>query len=337
MSLTLPRFVLAGNLRRETIITAADKACLDMPGGSLLYAAAGAGIWERDLGLVGRAGEDYPQEWLAQLQKYSFDIRGMRVLPQAVDCRSFIAYPDLQTRQYDNPVSHFARLQLSFPKYLLGYTAPTFQLDSRTQPTLLSVRPGDVPGDYLEATAAHLCPLDYISHSMLPAALRQGHINTVTLDPSAGYMTPTFWDSIPQLMRGVTAFLCSEEKLASLFQGRNADLWQMAETIASYGCEIVVIKRGSRGQYVYESANHARWIIPAYPARVADPTGAGDAFCGGFLIGLRSTYSALQAALYGNISASLVIEGSGAFYALDALPALARARLEAIENTVHRA
>ncbi len=335
-SAPLLRFILAGQLRREYIITPDGKAYLDIPGGNLLYAAAGLGIWEKDVGLIARAGENYPHEWLSQISRRGFDVRGVRVLPQTLEHRSFIAYTDFETRHTDNPVSHFARLQISFPKSLLGYTGDAPQLDSRTQPALHTIRLNDFPPDYLDATAAHLCPMDFISHSLLPSVLRQGHVNTITLDPPAGYMNPTFWDNVPSILRDVTAFLCSEEKICHLFQGRSTDLWEMAEALASQGCELVVIKRGSRGQYLYEHANHSRWIIPAYPARVSNPTGAGDAFCGGFLAGFRSTYSPLQAALHGNISSSLVIEGTGAFYALGALPTLAQARLEALQNMARR-
>ena len=49
---------------------------------------------------------------------------------------------------------------------------------------------------------------------------------------------------------------------------------------------------------------------------LADPTGAGDAFCGGFLAGYRQTYDPVQAVLHGSVSASLVVEGSGAFLCL---------------------
>ena len=86
--------------------------------------------------------------------------------------------------------------------------------------------------------------------------------------------------------------------------------------MAAFGCEMVVIRRGEGGQLVYDGARRARWEVPAYPVRVVSPTGAGDAFCGGFLAGYRETYDALEAALCGNISASLVVEGSGPFYAL---------------------
>ena len=101
-----------------------------------------------------------------------------------------------------------------------------------------------------------------------------------------------------------------------------------------YGCEYVVIKCGPRGQLLYDANNKHKWEIPAYPARLADPTGAGDAFCGGFLAGYCKNYDPLEGVLYGNVSASLKLEGSGAFYPLDVLPGLAEARLGALRNMV---
>jgi sugar/nucleoside kinase (ribokinase family) len=147
-------------------------------------------------------------------------------------------------------------------------------------------------------------------------------------------MNSSFRDDFPSLITGLTAFLPSEEEVRNLFQGRLENLWEMAEAIASYGCEIVVIKRGERGQLVFDSPNNKRWEVPAYPVQPVDPSGVGDAFCGGFLAGYRETYDPLQAALYGNITASLAIEGQGPFYALDALPGLAQARLEALRSNV---
>ncbi|MCX8017774.1 MAG: FprA family A-type flavoprotein, partial [Rhodocyclaceae bacterium] len=42
----------------------------------------------------------------------------------------------------------------------------------------------------------------------------------------------------------------------------------MAEAIAACGCELVVVKRGGRGQMLYDSASRKRWEAPAYPARL---------------------------------------------------------------------
>lgn len=332
------RYVIAGQLRRDYALLPNGKAVVDVAGGNLIYAAAGLGVWESPImaGLLARVGEDYPREWLADFKKRGFDIQGIRVLPEAIDLRSFYAYTDIFTRSYDDPAAHFTRVKQPFPKALLNYTRGRNSFDSRTKLTHTSLRQADIPVDYLDASAAHICPIDYLTHTLLPAVLRQNGCTTVILDPSAGSMTPTFWDDLPALVNGLTAFLPSEDEMRTLFQGRSTDLWQMMEAIADYGCEIVVVKRGERGQFLYDRTTKSHWEISAYPARVVDPTGAGDSFCGGFLAGYRQTYDPLQAVLYGGISSSLTIEGSGAFYALDALPGLAQARLEAIKESVRK-
>jgi sugar/nucleoside kinase (ribokinase family) len=338
MEITSPRYLFAGQLTRDFLILPDGTTVLDQPGGNVIYAAVGLAIWEPDPlpGLMARVGEDYPQEWLDEFSQRGLDTRGVRVLPHAVDVRSFSAYINRTTRVADDPVPHFARLGIPFPKSLLGYRAHSANLDSRTRLLATSLRQSDIPPDYLEASTAHLCPLDYLTHSVLPAALRQAEYTTVTLDPSPGYMNPAYWGEVPALLTGLSAFLPSEEEARSLFHGRSENLWEMAEALTAYGCELVVLKCGERGQLLYDSATHTRWEIPPYPARVVDPTGAGDAFCGGFLAGYRKTFDPVEAVLYGNISASQVVEGVGPFFALDALPGLPQARLEALRQSVRK-
>jgi hypothetical protein len=338
MPSSAPRSLFAGLLNRDYIILPSGKVLLDVPGGNVLYAAAGFAIWEPDQnpGLLARIGEDYPQDWLDNFDRRGFNIRGIHILPEAVDLRSFNVYPDMNTRISEDPVPYFSQLGMPFPKALLGYRPPALMQESRTQLKPTSIRQGDLPPDYLEASAAHICSIDYLTHALLPAVFRQAGFTLVTLDPAPGYMNPVFWNDLPALISGLTAFLPSEEEARQLFHGRSSDLWEITEGLASYGCEFIVIKRGQAGQILYDSASASRWEIPAYPARLMDPTGAGDAFCGGFLAGYRQHYDPLEAVLYGNISASLVVEGNGPFYALDSLPGLAQARLEALRTGIRK-
>ena len=338
MTETDPRYIIAGQLRRDFAIFPDGRALLDVLGGNLPYAAVGLFIWEPDThpGLVARVGEDYPSEWLLALEERGFDVRGIHVLPEALDLRSFYVYADRLTRNSDDPVAQCARLGIPVPRILLGYRSTQPAFDSRSRLTPTSLRQADLPEDFLDASAAHLCPVDFLTHSLLPAVLRQHGFTTVTLDPSTGAMTPNNWNDIPALVIGLTAFLPAEQELRTLFHGRSTDLWEMMEALAGYGCELIVVKRGERGQLLYDAASRSKFEITAYPARVADPTGAGDAFCGGFLAGYRQTYDPVQAVLHGSVSASLVVEGSGPFYALDALPGLAQARLAAMQEAIRK-
>ncbi len=338
MEFTTPRFLIAGQLTRDYLLLPNGQALINQPGGNVLYAAIGLKLWEPDPppGIIARVGADYPTEWLELIAEKGLDPRGVRVLPDAIDLRSFAAYIDRETRSNSDAVAHFARWGLPFPKELLGFKPSTATLNSRTQLQPISLRQGDIPEDFLNATAAHLCPIDYLSHSLLPAMLRQADFTTVTLDPAAGYMNATYWNDVPSLLTGVTAFLPAEEELRALFHGRSSDLLEMAEALTAYGCEIIVIKCGPRGQLLYDAATRGRWEVPPYPARVNNPIGVGDAFCGGFLAGYRQNFDPLEAVLHGNISASMVIEGNDFYYALDGLPGLAEARMEALRQNVRK-
>ncbi|HSM71146.1 MAG TPA: carbohydrate kinase family protein [Anaerolineales bacterium] len=324
------QFVVFGRLTREFVLPSAGRPRLDMPGGSLLYAAGGLGVWKSGVGLVGRVGNDYPRAWLKDVKSHGFDISGVRILSKDMDVRDFIAYSEAFEANRVNPVSHFARREMTFPKSLLGYQ-PDKKPDEEIKPTV-----GDIPNDYLTARAAYLCPMDLVTQTQLIAGLKRGHVHTFVLDPSSDTMTPTSRRELPALLNGVTIFLPSEEEMRNLFQSETHDLWEMAEAISLYGCEYVVIKRGLNGQLLYDADTKRRWEIPAYPARRQDVTGAGHAFGGGVVAGFCKDYDPLEGVLYGNVSSSLKLEGHGPFHPLDVMPGLAEARLSALRDMVRK-
>lgn len=61
---------------------------------------------------------------------------------------------------------------------------------------------------------------------------------------------------------------------------------QIADVFFENGVKKVVIKMGSKGCYLRESRDSKAVIIPTFPAKVVDTTGAGDSFCSGFLTAL---------------------------------------------------
>ena len=323
-------FLIFGQLAREFILPAAGAPRLDAAGGSLLYAAAGLGVWESGVGLVGRVGDDYPRAWLNDVKSRGFDTSGVHILPQKLDVREFTSYNEAFEANRVNPVSHFARRQMTVPKSLLGY-----QPDRKPDEALkLTVR--DIPDEYLTARAAYLCSMELVTQTQLIAGLKRGAVHSFILDPAPATMTPAARRELPALLNGVTAFLPSEEEIRNLFQAETHDLWEMAEAVSLYGCDHVVIKRGRHGQLLFNAATKEKFEIPAYPARLEDVTGAGDAFGGGFVAGFCKNYDPLEGVLYGNVSASLMLEGQGAFHPLEVMPGLAEARLGALRDMVKK-
>lgn len=325
-----PEFLIFGQLAREYLLPPTGSPRLDVPGGNLLYAAAGLRVWESSIGLIGRVGDDYPREWLNECMARGFDTRGVRVLPRPLDVRDFVSYTESFEVSRINPVTQFARREMTFPKSLLGYQP----LDERKMDEAGHLLVTDIPEHYLTSRAALLCPMSLVSQTQLIAGMKRGDVHTFVLEPSASVMMPSARRELPALFNGVTALLTSQDELKNLFWGETYDLWKMAESVSMYGCEYVIVKCGSRGQLLYEVSTKRKWEIPAYPARIANPIGAGDAFNGGFLSGYCKSYNALEGVLYGNVSASLKLEGSGAYYPLDVMPGLAEARLGALRNMV---
>ena len=326
-----PALLLLGQLQRDTILTADGKAHIDQAGGNILYAAAACRLWGEKPGLVARVGSDYPAEWLVELADRGLDTQGIRIFEQSQDLRRFIAYTDTFTPHYDNPIKYFGSWGLPVPKALLSYADSRRQPDSKKERTSLTLRPKDLPGAYQGARAAHLCPLDYFSHSLMPAALREAGVGQITLEAAPSYMVSDFWNELPALVNGLSAFLVEEALLRALFAGRGEELWEMTEALAAYNCGAVVVRSAARGLWLYEVDNRKRSHLPPYPARTYDITDKGSSFGGAFAAELARSQDWERALLVGAATASLAVEGSGAFYVMDTLLGLAESRAQLLQ------
>lgn len=338
MTVELPddplRFVMAGCLNRDTILPISGPPQVDVFGGNLAYAAVGLKIWSGKAGLLARVGQDYPLEWLAGFTDQGFDGSGIKVISSNLDVRRFVAHNDADTAYYHNPIQHFSDRGLPFPRNLLGYQAPQPFPSSRTAPQNVSIQIADIPAHYFEASAVHICPIDYLSHILLPSLFRQRQASTITLASDPGYMDPAFWEELPVLLSELTAFITPEAEIRNLFMGRQTDLWAMAEELSGFGPEYTLIQTEALGYYLFDRVNSKRWVVPQYPSKVIDPTGSRDAFAGGFLAGYRTHYDPVEAALMGSIAASVVVEGSGVFFGVDVMPELIDARRAMLRQLV---
>jgi ribokinase len=74
--------------------------------------------------------------------------------------------------------------------------------------------------------------------------------------------------------------------------------------------EIVAVKLGSKGCYVTDGKQSHN--VEPFKVKVVDTTGAGDAFCAGFLYGLISGKNLYDCGRIGNFVASRCIMKMGA-------------------------
>lgn len=326
--------LICGKLAQETIINLKGEYFVDKMGGNLLYTAYSYNLWKQGAGLAAKIGENYSEKWLEDIEANHFNTLGIKRLPLNLDQRAFYAFISEDEYRTDNPQRYFAELKLPFPKSLLGYNPQPVTLDNRKSGTEISLRSDDIPPDLLYCNFLYLCPLDYFTHNLIPPAFRINHTCEIIINPPVSYMHSSFYYDIPAIFRGSTAIITTINRAESLFLGRTKDIWEMMETIASFGVELVVITAGSEGQYLYDHQGKKKYHIPAYPVKPIDTIHANDAFGGGFLAGYLIHFDPVMAALMGNISASIKVEGSTPNQLLQALPDLAKARLEHIQDQV---
>ncbi len=336
MSKATPEFAVVGGLREDYFITPSGEARIREIGGNAIYAAVGAALWRKPVGLIARVGENYPSDWIKLFAERGFDTRGIKVVSGWHDTRTFYAYFSLAERVDTDPAGHFARIGQPLPLELKDYTSSTEGQEDRQKFGVLAVRPTDVPAAFNEARGLHIAPCDYLTQRTLPEAMRAAGIKIITCDPSVRYMQPGQKSDVAGVVRGLDAFLPSEMELQSYYRSEAIDLWEAAAELGAMGCRCVVIKRGPNGALVYHPETGGRWHVPAYSVTVRDVTGAGDAFCGGFNVGLADTGDPVEAALRGAVSASITLEGTGALNGLDAHPDLPQARLTHLRESVRK-
>lgn len=92
---------------------------------------------------------------------------------------------------------------------------------------------------------------------------------------------------------------------------------QGSKVLIKEGAGIVAVKLGERGCYVTDGKE--KHLVKPYEVKVVDTTGAGDAFCTGFLYGLIRNKDLYESGRLGNFVASRCIEKIGA---RDGLPRL---------------
>ena len=140
----------------------------------------------------------------------------------------------------------------------------------------------------------------------------------VTLDPGELYARRG-WSGMKSLIEKCFAVFPNENELRLL---TCEDHEKGAKRLIDAGVSIVAVKLGKQGCYVTDGTQEL--LIEPFKARVTDTTGAGDAFCAGFLYGLVEKKPLRECGTLGNFVASRCIVKLGAREGLPRLDELSR-------------
>jgi len=138
----------------------------------------------------------------------------------------------------------------------------------------------------------------------------------VSFDPGALYARKSL-TALKPIIRRSFVMLPNVKEVKTL---TGQDYEEGSKTLIKEGVSIVAVKLGERGCYVTDGKeNH---LVEPYPKELVDTTGAGDAFCAGFLYGLIKGKDLYQCGKLGNFVAARCIEKMGARTGLPKLPDL---------------
>ena len=322
----MPASVVVGCLTVDNVVTADGALIPSVCGGNALYAVVGARLWGPGVGLVARVGDDYPRSCLDSLGA-AVDTSGLRRLPGAHPLRVAFAYRPDGTRTRTIPPEVRARIPTELHDAYLDNTIDDARYLSGTPAA------DEIPDAWLDgASAFHLPALLVASLDPLIRTIRARRPRCIiTVDaPFYAHRDGTVTEDLTML-EGVDAVLPSEDDLRQ-FQPEGS-LLDGAVALLAAGARCVAVKLGADGSVVI-GGDGSMAFVPAFPARTVDPTGAGDAYCGGFLTGLRETGDPVRAAMYGTVAASFVVEERTAIPVFARTRAEAEARLTALEGRV---
>jgi sugar/nucleoside kinase (ribokinase family) len=260
--------------------------------GMRLPALAGWAEASGDVGLVAGIGRDLPDSARAWLAATGIDLAGVR--------ETKLPTP----RAWQMLESDGRRTQV-------------WRVEGRAISAQLGRALDHIPASYRQAKGFHLGihpdqpDLDFIDqlrHLPLPGGGRPGGGPVLSLEPWKPADRPPTDAALRQLCTAADIFSPNIAEAQSLVGSGSPD--ELVCRLADAGASIVTLRMGPEGSLVSISgATHL--YVPAAPTTVVDPTGAGNAYCGGFLAGYVQTGDVLTAARYGAVAASFLVEQVG--------------------------
>jgi len=268
---------VVGHIVRDHI-SRGERARVVSLGGPCIYSSLAARALDASVVVVSRVGEDFTRKEFAWIAKRGISTNNIRISDSPTTCFS-IDYRDAGrtmrvTRQCD-PLSYS---------------------DLKGFPATLAVHIGAVLDEVPERLATRLAQRDCVV-----SLEAQGYTRQLS---SKGMVNSRRWNNA-RLLKNLEVMKASENELRAIAGDDIAP-----RRLSKLGPEIILLTRGTKGTVVW-SRTEGVYKIPAYPTHVRDPTGAGDALVGGFLVSWIRTGELLWSCAVGSAVASFVVESFG--------------------------
>lgn len=254
-------------------------------GGGGPQAAFGARLWADSVALLTRSGADLAPELVATLEGLSLDLGGWHRHADLPTPRGLIEYDEQEQLR---------------PAGLQTGRDDWFALLGR--PLALAER-------HLAADGIHLVT-EFGREPMAETALAMQHRGALfSLEPI--FDPHSCPDQGALLELAARADLVTPDWPAAAALAGSDDPREVLRFWAALGPRAVALRRGSHGSYVLDARRREAWHIPALPVTVVDPTGAGNAYGGGWFVAWRETGDVRRAGCAATAAAAVMIGHTG--------------------------
>ncbi len=277
-------YVTLSNLIIDDIVLPDGQTFMNTPGGAGLHALVGMRVWSDALGYAAVAGPDFSDAQRRALARFNVDLQGLVVRDGYRTARAWQVFEPDERR-----IEVFRTDLEEFERH--------------------KIRPEELPETYRHARGFHIQWGSLSEIADVVDALRAVNEDVVTVvEPGPDHLqqaSVVFQAVLPRL----TLFSPDREEAATI-TGRE-DPGDMCRVLLDWGAPLVALRMGEQGSLLMSSSGEA-WRLPAPPATIVDVTGAGNAYCGGFLTGLGANgLPPLKAGLRAAVSASFALEQFG--------------------------
>ena len=278
--------IVVGSFALDTIRMPDGRLYKDILGGSGIYFALAAATLAPEVAVVGAVGGDFPFPKLRMLRNQGVQTDG---LVKVADGKTFRWEGTYQANMDDRVTDN---LQLG----VLASHTPQLSDEHRN--------------------AAHVF-LACAMPSLQLATLRQMKRKPLAVCDTIQVYIENDRPELLKVIKSCGGIIINDSEARLLLGDEN--MVRCAKALCRMGPRFAVVKKGANGALlaIRERAQTAVYPLPAWPlAKVADPTGAGDSFAGGFMGWLAKTGKAdaatlRQAAVHGTAVASFTCEGVG--------------------------
>lgn len=302
-------YVIYGKIIIDDICLLNGEIVQGVIGGGGPQGAFGARLWDSSVGILTRSGTDLTSESEKSLKDLDIDLSG------------WMRYPDLPTPHsvmvYDD--NEYMILTGTFEERKKVFDDEMGNILSRVIP---------IPEHYRTPQVIHLIT-EFTDEPMVHEAVKMKEQGSIySLEPLIDYHD--WWNKKEMIDHFREVDVITPDWPSASGIAKSEKPLNVLKFWSELGPDLVAIRHGDHGSYVWDKFNDKMWHIPVLDVELVDPTGCGNAYGGGLCVGWERYQDAKLAGSFGTVSASYMIESIGVIPVTESLARESNQRLEIV-------